>query len=140
MNNNYENNDLVNGIQNDTNIEPMNMNEENASVEQTPIFEEVAPIEQPVEQTPIFEEVAPVEQNEEDDQSWKNVQVTNQPNMIEHPDGKISLNKNPETETVKISLSDLEGIKLSENKSLKFALIVGIVLFVAIMLIPLLGI
>ena len=97
-------------------------------------------MEQPVEQTPIFEEVAPVEQNEEDDQSWKNVQVTNQPNMIEHPDGKISLNKNPETETVKISLSDLEGIKLSENKSLKFALIVGIVLFVAIMLIPLLGI
>ncbi|MBP3765774.1 MAG: hypothetical protein J6G98_01145 [Bacilli bacterium] len=57
----------------------------------------------------------------------------------EHPTAVVSLNNNYEEENENVKLEDIPNIKLSDNKSLKFVLIIGIIIFVAIMLLPLLN-
>lgn len=51
----------------------------------------------------------------------------------EHPNGKIVLKKEKEEEK---ELVDVGDFKLTDNKSLMFVIVVGIIIFVAIMILP----
>lgn len=96
---------------------------------------EVQPEVAPVEPEPVYEDV-----------SLNNDEVNYGPVMPEatyeevneHPDAIVSLN-NKEEEKAEVKLEDVPNIKLSDNKSLKFVIIIGIIVLVAIMLLPLLN-
>ena len=56
--------------------------------------------------------------------------------VLEHPDAKITLKNEVEEEISKKELDELKDVKLSDNSSLKFVLILGIILLAVIFLIP----
>ena len=106
-----------------------NTNEEN-NVEVNP-FVDLPPVtpfnyEQTEETT-----VEPVEQT---------IETVEQQNLnkgvLEHPDAKITLKNEVEEEISKKELDELKDVKLSDNSSLKFVLILGIILLAVIFLIP----
>lgn len=56
--------------------------------------------------------------------------------VLEHPDAKITLKKEEEEVIDKSEIEELKNVKLSDNSSLRFVLILGIILLVIIFLIP----
>lgn len=56
--------------------------------------------------------------------------------VLEHPDAKIKLNNEQEEKLDKKELEELQNVKLMDNGSLKFVLILGIILLIVIFLIP----
>ncbi len=75
------------------------------------------------EEIPVYEEVKPVEPLQQENNEF-----------LEHPDAKIELKKEEKIE--KNDNTKVESIKLSDNKSLTFVIIVGIIILVAILLLP----
>lgn len=75
------------------------------------------------EQMPVYEEVKPVEPLQQENNEF-----------LEHPDAKIELINEQKPE--KNVDTKVEPIKLSDNKSLTFVIIVGIIILVAILLLP----
>ena len=53
----------------------------------------------------------------------------------EHPSGKIVLNSSKE-EQEELDSNDLVPIKLTDNKSLMFVFMIGLIIFIVIMLLP----
>ncbi len=144
-------------------IKPM---EEQNAVEQPyvePIMEEQNVVEQPyvepiVEQNtveqpyvePVIEQntveqpyVEPVVEQNAIEQPYvepvveeqHNIQQTNY-NYEENPIGQIKLSKEIETENVINNNENMPKIKLSDNKSLMFAIVMGIIILVAIFVLP----
>ena len=113
-------------------------------VEEVQYEEPVTPIE-PTENY-VEPEVQTVEQVNEvqTEQLDDNIDLNVDPTLNEHPDGKIVLNKNisDDEDEVKVSFTadDFKNINPKHNTSLKFVVIVGIIIFVMMMLFPLLGI
>lgn len=138
--------------------------EENTPVEavETPIYEmptvePVQPVEtvgpvmeevQPVQPEPTVEynydvkpevdeqsEVAPVplEPNYEEEAPFTEEEMSN---GVEHPNAKVTLQTAEEEVKEEVSNEDLK-INLNDNASLKFVLIIGIIIFIAIMILPL---
>ena len=103
--------------------------------------EEVQPVvmEEPVEPTvpnysAAVEPVKPVEQETELSDEEKAVlrEKLSHEVILEHPDAKIVLNR----EEPKIESRNIDNDKVTKNESLKFVLILGIVLLVVIFAIP----
>jgi hypothetical protein len=105
----------------ESNVEPTIEQPKEEQVEPVqPLEETLEPVEPevPTYEEPVVKPVEPLPDYEE-------------PN--EHPDGKIVLNKEKEEEP---KLEDVGDIKLSDNKSLMFVILIGIIIFIAIMAIP----
>lgn len=83
-----------------------------------------------VEEQPAVAPV-PLEPNYEEEVPFTEDEMSN---GVEHPDAKITLQKEEVKEEV--SNEDLK-ISLNDNASLKFVLIIGIIIFIAIMVLPL---
>ena len=81
----------------------------------------------------LVESVEPVVEEQQIDEN--NKQVVNK-EVLEHPDAKITLNNEKEEEIDKKELEELKDIKLSDNSSLRFVLILGLILLIVIFLIP----
>ena len=95
---------------------------EQTTVEPEPVYTE----QQPVEPEPVYTE-----------QQSVNVQSSNkdEDKFIEHPDGKIVLNRETESETPTF-VDDGEPIRITDNKSLMFMFAIGAIILVAIFVIP----
>lgn len=97
---------------------------------------DVQPEVTPVEPEPVYEDVSL--DNDVVNYGPVELEPTYNDEVNEHPDAIISLN-NKEEEKSDVKLEDVPNIKLSDNKSLKFVIIIGIIVLVAIMLLPLLN-
>ena len=62
-------------------------------------------------------------------------EVNYEEEIIEHPDAVVSLNNKEEVENKEKS-DDVPPVNLKDNKSLKFVFVVGIIILVAIFLLP----
>ena len=107
--------------------------EENSSEEQVSnVFADMPEnnVEPIVEQN-VFEEIktASIESTE------TTSEILNK-EVLEHPDAKITLKKEEEEVIDKSEIEELKNVKLSDNSSLRFVLILGIILLVIIFLIP----
>ena len=127
----------VEAVQDEVNSEESNMFGENV-VESDNVEETVIP-----NYSETYEPVAPVEDVVLNDNDIENVQTDNITkengyNPMEHPDAKIVLNKNVEEEKeVDSELSEMKiGETLKENSSLRFVIILGIIILIAIIAIP----
>ena len=92
---------------------------------------------EPVVDAPTYGPV-PVEPVEYTTDEVQPVSVeTNYEALNEHPDAVVSLNNNSnEEEKEEVKLEDVPPVKLGDNKSLKFVLIIGIIILVAIFFLP----
>ena len=59
--------------------------------------------------------------------------------VLENPNAKVVLNQEKEEEISSKEMNELKDIKLSDNNSLKFVLILGVIFLIAIFLIPVLS-
>ena len=84
--------------------------------------------------------VEPVESsNEETINETVGEEVNVNKEVLEHPDAKITL-KTEEDEVIdKKELEELQAVKLSDNSSLKFVLILGLILLIFIFLMPIIS-
>ena len=98
-------------------------------------------LEENIEVTPVQPEPVYEDTTVDNEVSYGPVvlEPTYSTEVNEHPTAVVSLNNNYEAENENVKLEDIPNIKLSDNKSLKFVLIIGIIIFVAIMLLPLLN-
>ena len=84
--------------------------------------------------------VEPVEESKEEtinETVGQEVNVNKE--VLEHPDAKITL-KTEEDEVIdKKELEELQSVKLSDNSSLKFVLILGLILLIFIFLMPIIS-
>ena len=127
----------VEDVQNEISSEESNMFGENV-VENDNVEEAAIP-----DYSETYEPVTPVEDVVLNDNDIENVQtdnitIENGYNPMEHPDAKIILNKNVEEEKeVDPELSEMKiGETLKENSSLRFVIILGIIILIAIIAIP----
>lgn len=112
---------------------------------------ELIQTEQPVESNSIDSvipqsEVQPVEVETQPIDSVESLQeikkTVETPSVNEHPDAKIVLNKgqeeniNEDVASSKLTKQDLNNLKPSQNKSLKFILVIGVIILLAIIIIP----
>lgn len=126
------------------NVETVMLAEENKetveSTEVNNVFEQNTMKTEPV--IPVYgenvEPVAPVEEVVIEEQNDNNEENANNYNPMEHPDAKIVLNKNVE-ETKEVD-PELESMKIAQelksNSSLKFVIILGILLLIVIFALP----
>lgn len=105
----------------------------------------VAPVdyEDSVNNEPVSEETVQPEQTVEQEMEEVSSEHVSSENLnkevLEHPDAKITLNKEEEEVIDKKELEELKNVKLSDNSSLKFVLILGVLLLIFIFLIPLIS-
>lgn len=59
--------------------------------------------------------------------------------VLENPNAKVVLNQEKEEEISSKEMNELKDVKLSDNNSLKFVLILGVIFLIAIFLIPVLS-
>lgn len=59
--------------------------------------------------------------------------------VLENPNAKVVLNQEKEEEISSKEMNELKDVKLSDNNSLKFVLILGFIFLIAIFLIPVLS-
>ena len=141
-----------------TTVEPEPVYTEQTTVEPEPVYAEQQPVEpepvyteqQPVEPEPVYTEQQSVESESVyteqttvepepvyTEQQSVNVQSSNkdEDKFIEHPDGKIVLNRETESETPTF-VDDGEPIRITDNKSLMFMFAIGAIILVAIFVIP----
>lgn len=59
--------------------------------------------------------------------------------VLENPNAKVVLNLEKEEEISSKEMNELKDVKLSDNNSLKFVLILGVIFLIAIFLIPVLS-
>lgn len=115
------------------NVQPVNEVPSYDSVQPVqPVVEEV----QPVAVEPVYDNVDTV--NEETQNTTVTTKTSSDIN--ENPNAKIAFgtNTNDENENFKITNDDIKDIRksLKENSSLKFVLFMGILILIAIMLLP----
>lgn len=123
--------------------------EENSSEEQvSSAFADLPPVapvdyEDSVNKEPVLEETVQPEQTVEQEMEEVSSEHVSSENLnkevLEHPDAKITLNKEEEEVIDKKELEELKNVKLSDNSSLKFVLILGVLLLIFIFLIPLIS-
>ena len=105
----------------------------------------MAPVdyEDSVNNEPVLEETVQPEQTVEQEMEEVSSEHVSSENLnkevLEHPDAKITLNKEEEEVLDKKELEELKNVKLSDNSSLKFVLILGVLLLIFIFLIPLIS-
>ena len=59
--------------------------------------------------------------------------------VLENPNAKVVLNQEKEEEISSKEMNELKDVKLSDNNSLKFVLILGVIFLIAIFIIPVLS-
>lgn len=59
--------------------------------------------------------------------------------ILENPNAKVVLNQEKEEEISSKEMNELKDVKLSDNNSLKFVLILGVIFLIAIFIIPVLS-
>ena len=117
-----------------TTVEPEPVYTEQQPVEPEPVYTE----QQSVESESVYTEQTTVEPEPVyTEQQSVNVQSSNkdEDKFIEHPDGKIVLNRETESETPTF-VDDGEPIRITDNKSLMFMFAIGAIILVAIFVIP----
>ncbi len=125
---------------------------ENNIEDETPVYEDTTTEDIPSDNEPTFEntvsdvfDVHPTEVVDNSVDESVNVEQNYGPVPVEpsydeevneHPDAVISLN-NKEEEKEETKIEDVPAVKITDNSSLKFVIIVGIIILIAIFLLPL---
>ena len=133
---------------------------ENSVEEVAPVFEDSVPFEttnensSPVEVEPVVEntvsdvfdvqpevssvEPEPVYEDTNNDVNYGPVALepTYDEEVNEHPDAIVSLNNNVEEKKEDTKLEDIPAVNLADNSSLKFVLVIGVIILIAIFLLP----
>lgn len=110
-----------------------NVQQEESSFEpelstQTDVFDvDPVALEPNYDEEPVEETYGPVQ-----------VEANYDEEVNEHPDAVVSLNNEPE-EVNNTKLEDVPPVNLKDNQSLKFVFIIGIIILIAIFLLPLLN-
>lgn len=114
-------------------VTPESVFEENTEVNNYEVKPEVVP----VEPEPIYEDA--LTDTNEVNYGPVELEPTYDEEVNEHPDAIVTLNNKEEEEQENVKVEDIPNIKLSDNKSLKFVIIIGVIILIAIMLLPLLN-
>lgn len=105
------------------------------------LFAEAVVPEQPEISSTAFTDLPPVEpvnmeETIQDEQQDKKEDNTSNKEVLEHPDAKVTLQHEEEEVMDKEEIEELKNVKLMDNSSLKFVLILGFIFLIFIFLIP----
>lgn len=108
------------------------------------LFAEAVVPEQPEVSSTAFADLPPVEpvdseatDKKEEKKDAENSTVSKE--VLEHPDAKVTLQHEEEEVVDKEEIEELKNVKLMDNSSLKFVLILGLIFLVFIFLIPIIS-